>query len=188
MDSSIRMAAPRGLTAANRARRDDVLRPDVAPTDARAFGGGTQTTAPTPPLRAWPVIIPEILGGTAVGWSTAPNNAGKVFASYYNLNIFRFLVPHCPRKSRRQLRSRKRTVCGCATSLIHLNQPKTVYTGTFRVWRPRTTATTGQPFPTVSTTARLPRLRSPRPIRSMSTWHRERGLLPFPRRGPHVVG
>ena len=63
---------------------------DVAPSDGRSFGGGTQDNGTNVTTDGRPDTHFEILGGDG-GWMVYDlTNARRFYASYYNMNIWRF--------------------------------------------------------------------------------------------------
>lgn len=111
---------------------------DVAPSDARSFGGGTQDNGTNVTTDGKPDTQFEILGGDG-GWMVYhPQSAGKLFASYYNFHIYRFRGSQQPKNvSPNAPKSEQGSVWMCYIT-IDPNQPKTVFTGSFRVWRSKT--------------------------------------------------
>ncbi|PYK11086.1 MAG: hypothetical protein DME61_01725 [Verrucomicrobia bacterium] len=107
---------------------------DVAQSDSRHFGGGAQDngTVATTTGRANDHF--EILGGDG-GWMIYdPAEAGHIFASYYNMNIWRWcngrrwdVSPPAPEKE-------KDSVWMVYVTMAP-GDAKTVFTGSKRVWR-----------------------------------------------------
>ena len=108
---------------------------DVAPSDPRSFGGGTQDNGTNVTTDGKPDTHFEILGGDG-GWMVYnPQSAGKVFASYYNFHIFRFRGSTPPKNvSPPAPKSEQNSVWMCYIT-YDPNEPKTIFTGTFRVWK-----------------------------------------------------
>jgi hypothetical protein len=118
---------------------------DVAPSDPKSFGGGTQDNGTNVTVTGGASDHFEILGGDG-GWMVYnPQSAGKVFASYYNLNIYRFngaappvdVSPPAPAAERRRV-----WMCYITPDP---NQPRTLFTGSHRVWRTRNEGTQWSP-------------------------------------------
>ncbi|MFN7928034.1 MAG: hypothetical protein U0Y68_08815 [Blastocatellia bacterium] len=82
----------------------------------------------------------EILDGDG-GWMVIdPNEAGHLFASYYNFGIFRYRNGK-PTLSRRLRRKWSRIQFGCASLRWDANDPRTLFTGTRACGGRATTAT-----------------------------------------------
>ena len=109
---------------------------DAAQSDGRIFGGGTQDNGTVITTTGRSDDHFEILGGDG-GWITFdPTDADHVFASYYNLNIFRFndgtnedVSPPAPETEKDSV--------WMAYIALDPRAPTTVFTGSFRVWRSR---------------------------------------------------
>jgi photosystem II stability/assembly factor-like uncharacterized protein len=107
---------------------------DVAQSDVRVFGGGLQDNGTVVTTNGNSDMFFEILGGDG-GWITFnPGDAGHLFASYQNFNIFRFkggqyrdVTPPASEPEALQV-----WMCYIA---IDPNDPNTVFTGSARVWR-----------------------------------------------------
>ena len=107
---------------------------DIAPSDGRSFGGGTQDNGTVVTITAQDDDYYEILGGDG-GWMVYdPTNAGKVFASYYNLHVFRLegggykdVSPNCS--------DSERNAVWMAFIVLDPGDSRVVYTGSHRVWR-----------------------------------------------------
>jgi photosystem II stability/assembly factor-like uncharacterized protein len=64
-----------------------------------------------------------------------PRSAGKLFASYYNFHIYRFRGPTPPKNvSPPASKSEQGSVWMCYIT-YDPNDPKTIFTGSFRVWK-----------------------------------------------------
>ena len=107
---------------------------DVAPSDVRSFGGGAQDNGSLVTSTGRSDDHYEILGGDG-GWIVYdPLVATRVFASYYNLHIYRFdqdtyadVSPPCDEAERNRI--------WMAFIVLDPSNGKRVYTGTLRVWR-----------------------------------------------------
>ncbi len=108
---------------------------DVAPSDAGNFGGGAQDNGTNVTSDGKPDTHFEILGGDG-GWMVYnPQNAGKLFASYYNFHIYRFRGSTLPKNvSPPASKSEQNSVWMCYIT-YDPNQPKTIFTGSSRVWK-----------------------------------------------------
>ena len=112
---------------------------DVAQSNGLVYGGGAQDNGPVITTSGSSSSFFELLGGDG-GWIVwDPSNAGRVYASYYNLNIYRFrgntsknVTPPAPA-------SEKGSVW-MAFICLDPNDAQTVFTGSFRVWRTRNDA------------------------------------------------
>jgi photosystem II stability/assembly factor-like uncharacterized protein len=107
---------------------------DVAPSDPLHFGGGAQDNGTVVTATGGSKDHYEILGGDG-GWMVYhPTKASQVYASYYNMNIFRLrgkqkrdVSPPAPEKEKEKV--------WMVYITIDPNQPSTVFTGSNRVWR-----------------------------------------------------
>jgi photosystem II stability/assembly factor-like uncharacterized protein len=107
---------------------------DVAQSDGRRFGGGAQDngTLVTTSGRADDHF--EILGGDG-GWMIYdPADAGHIYASYYNLNIWRWCNGRRWGVSPPASQKEKASVW-MAYVTMDPGDARTVFTGTKRVWR-----------------------------------------------------
>jgi photosystem II stability/assembly factor-like uncharacterized protein len=109
---------------------------DVAQSDGRSFGGGAQDNGTLATHTGGSGDHYEILGGDG-GWiAYDPTNAGRVFASYYNINIYRFqggvnkdVSPPCTDAERNDV--------WMAYITLDPVDPRTMYVGSNRVWQSR---------------------------------------------------
>ncbi len=110
---------------------------DVAPSNARFFGGGAQDNGTNLTTSGGSDDHYEILGGDG-GWMVFhPRQPDHLYASYYNINIFRFgsgkrwkdVSPPADKTEQEK------------TWMVYItldpNRPATVFTGSQRVWRSR---------------------------------------------------
>ncbi|HJZ75409.1 MAG TPA: hypothetical protein VKE51_26925 [Vicinamibacterales bacterium] len=114
---------------------------DVAQSDPRAFGGGAQDNGTLVTTSGRADDHMEILGGDG-GWIVFDRrNASRLFASYYNLNIFRFrnnrAVDVSPPATKEERDATWMAFIAAATE-----NPDVVFTGSSRVWRSRDDGTT----------------------------------------------
>jgi photosystem II stability/assembly factor-like uncharacterized protein len=142
-DGGLDVSDDGGLTWKNRSNGLSVTMyydADVAPSDPRTFGGGAQDngTLITTTGRADDHF--EILGGDG-GWIVFdPHDASHLFASYYNLSIFRFRNNRSRDVSPPASEDEQNSIwmAFIATDPI---DPAIVFTGSTRVWRSRNDAT-----------------------------------------------
>ena len=116
---------------------------DVAQSDPRAFGGGAQDngTLITTSGRADDHF--EILGGDG-GWIVFDRrDASRLFASYYNLSIFRFRNNRSANVSPPATRDERDSVWMAFIAADPVD-PDVVFTGSSRVWRSRNDGTSWQ--------------------------------------------
>jgi photosystem II stability/assembly factor-like uncharacterized protein len=107
---------------------------DVAPSDPLSFGGGAQDNGTVVTRTGGSNDHFEILGGDG-GWMVYhPTKANQVYASYYNMNIFRFRGSQSKDVSPPASESEKGNVWMVYITLDP-NKPSTVFTGSSRVWR-----------------------------------------------------
>jgi photosystem II stability/assembly factor-like uncharacterized protein len=107
---------------------------DVAQTDARAFGGGAQDNGTVVTYTGRDNDFYEILGGDG-GWMVYdPTDPSRVFASYYNLNIFRFAKRKYKDVSPPAEDDERSAVWMAYITLDPLDT-HVVYTGSHRLWR-----------------------------------------------------
>ncbi|HEY0671258.1 MAG TPA: hypothetical protein VGD27_03275 [Longimicrobiales bacterium] len=107
---------------------------DVAHTDGRVFGGGAQDNGTLITTNGRSDDHYELLGGDG-GWIVwDPSDASRVYASYYNLNIFRFEGDDWKDVSPTDDEDEKSEVW-MAYITIDPKQPRTLFTASRRVWR-----------------------------------------------------
>jgi photosystem II stability/assembly factor-like uncharacterized protein len=118
---------------------------DVAPSDDRSFGGGTQDNGTNVTVTGGSGDHFEILGGDG-GWMVYnPLSAGKVFASYYNFHIYRFNGQQTPKNVSPPAPAAERGRVWMCYITIDPNTPSTAFTGSFRVWRTKNEGTNWTP-------------------------------------------
>jgi photosystem II stability/assembly factor-like uncharacterized protein len=109
---------------------------DVAASDVRVFGGGAQDNGTLITTSGSPNDHFELLGGDG-GWIVFdPADASRVIASYYNFNLFRFDGDSHKNVSPPAEKDEKKLVWMCFIDRDP-NAPRTVFTGSYRVWRSR---------------------------------------------------
>ncbi len=109
---------------------------DVAQNDENVFGGGAQDNGTLTTATGGSNDHAELLGGDG-GWIVFdPKDAGHIYASAQNLTIYRFcngqnldVTPPAPQEERDQV-----WMCYIA---MDSNNARTVFTGSYRVWRTR---------------------------------------------------
>ena len=109
---------------------------DVAQTSGLVYGGGAQDNGTVITTSGSSASFFELLGGDG-GWIVFdPKDAGRVYASYYNLHIYRFrgdtfknVTPPAP--------SSEKNSIWMAYICLDPSNAQTVFTGSFRVWRTR---------------------------------------------------
>jgi photosystem II stability/assembly factor-like uncharacterized protein len=106
---------------------------DVAQSDSQVIGGGAQDNGTLVTLNGQPDEYSEILGGDG-GWIVFdPGDALHLFASYYNLNIFRFHQGVWKNVSPPAPDAEKKAVW-MAFLELHPTAATTVYAGSNRMW------------------------------------------------------
>lgn len=109
---------------------------DIAQSNGLVFGGGTQDNGTVVTTDGVNSNFFELLGGDG-GWIVFdPKSAGHVYASYYNLNIFRFRGGIAKNVSPPAPKSEKGRIWMAFITMDPSNS-NTVFTGSFRVWRTR---------------------------------------------------
>ena len=107
---------------------------DVAPSDPLSFGGGAQDNGTIVTTTGGSDDHFEILGGDG-GWMVYhPTKANQIYASYYNMNIFRFRGQAFKDVSPPASDAEKEKVWMVQITLDQ-NNPSTVFVGSTRVWR-----------------------------------------------------
>lgn len=107
---------------------------DVAQSDDRVFGGGTQDNGTLVTTTGRVNDHFEILGGDG-GWITFdPRDATHLFATYYNLNIYRFRGNTNDDVSPPATEDEKNSIWMAFVAMDPADS-KTVFAGSSRVWR-----------------------------------------------------
>jgi len=107
---------------------------DVAQSSSLVFGGGAQDNGTVITTTGSSSSFFELLGGDG-GWIVFdPKNAGRVYASYYNLHIFRFRGETCKNVSPPATADERSSVW-MAYITLDPNDRTIVFTGSSRVWR-----------------------------------------------------
>jgi photosystem II stability/assembly factor-like uncharacterized protein len=108
---------------------------DVAQTDGRLFGGGAQDNGTVVTSDGRDNTFSEILGGDG-GWIVFDeNDARHLYASYYNLNLFRWRPGANPQDVSPNAESLEKASVWMAFITMDPANPKRVFTGSYRVWR-----------------------------------------------------
>src|SRR5436190_11456556 len=109
---------------------------DVAQSNGLVYGGGAQDNGTVVTTSGSVSSFFELLGGDG-GWIVFdPANEGRVYASYYNLNVFRFRGEAFKNVSPPAPKAEKSSIW-MAYITLDPTDAQTVFTGTFRVWRTR---------------------------------------------------
>lgn len=136
-DGGIDLSEDKGRTWINRSNGLAVTMyydMDVCQKDGMSFGGGAQDNGTLITTTGQPNDHFEILGGDG-GWIVFdPQDPRHLYASYYNFNIFRFRANTFRDVSPATDQSEKNFVWMCYIAMDP-NAPRTVFTGTYRVWR-----------------------------------------------------
>jgi photosystem II stability/assembly factor-like uncharacterized protein len=146
-DGGLDVSEDGGLTWKNRSNGLAVTMyydADVAQSDPRAFGGGAQDngTLITTSGRADDHV--EILGGDG-GWIVFDRrDASRLFASFYNLGIYRFRNNRSVNVSPPATKDERDSTWMAFITADPVN-PDVVFTGSSRVWRSRDDGTTWHP-------------------------------------------
>ncbi len=107
---------------------------DVAPSDAKSFGGGSQDNGTLVTVTGGANDAFELLGGDG-GWMVYnPQDASRVFASYYNFHIYRFRGNQKPKDVSPPSTPQEKNIWMCFIT-YDPNNPTTIFTGSTRVWR-----------------------------------------------------
>jgi photosystem II stability/assembly factor-like uncharacterized protein len=117
---------------------------DVAQSSGLVYGGGAQDNGTVVTTSGSSSSFFELLGGDG-GWIVFdPANSGRVYASYYNLHIYRFrgntfknVTPPAPASERESV--------WMAYITLDPSDSQTVFTGSSRVWRSRNDANNWTP-------------------------------------------
>lgn len=107
---------------------------DVSQREAGLFGGGTQDNGTLVTDNGQAADHYEILGGDG-GWIVFdPDDASHLYASYYNLHIYRFRGGTVDEVSPPAGDDEKNFVWMCYIAMDP-GDPRTLFTGSYRVWR-----------------------------------------------------
>lgn len=107
---------------------------DTCQKDGRSFGGGAQDNGTLITTTGQPNDHSEILGGDG-GWIVFdPKDPRHLYASYYNFHIFRFRAGTFKDVSPPAAPDEANFVWMCYIAMDP-NASRTVFTGTYRVWR-----------------------------------------------------
>ncbi|MFN7918529.1 MAG: hypothetical protein U0Q16_00440 [Bryobacteraceae bacterium] len=119
---------------------------DVAPTDAKRFGGGTQDNGTHITTTGGAADHAEWMGGDG-GWMVfQPSNARKLLASAYNFDIGRFGAnPNTYEDASPPAPKAERNSIWMCYITFDPNKPKRVFTASQRVWRTDDIGTTWTP-------------------------------------------
>jgi photosystem II stability/assembly factor-like uncharacterized protein len=110
---------------------------DIAQSDIDVYGGGAQDNGTVVTKNGKPDAFEELLDGDG-GWITYdPNDATRVFASYYNLNIYRFQKGRRKDVSPPKATEKEKNAVWMAFILLDPSNSRVIYTGSYRVWRSR---------------------------------------------------
>lgn len=119
---------------------------DVAQSDARVYGGGSQDNGTLITTSGQPNDHFEILGGDG-GWIVFdPKDAAHIFASYQHLHIYRFRQGGYENVTPPAMSDERNFIWMCFIAMDP-NDPETLFTGSYRVWR---TTHGGKPWAPVS--------------------------------------
>jgi photosystem II stability/assembly factor-like uncharacterized protein len=117
---------------------------DVAQSDERSFGGGAQDNGTLITTSGRPDDHFEILGGDG-GWIVFdPTDASHLFASYYNLNVFRYRGNTNKDVSPPAGDDEKNSIW-MAFLVLDPTNPNIIFAGSNRVWRSRNDGDTWTP-------------------------------------------
>lgn len=107
----------------------------VAPSDSRCYGGGTDANGVVITTTGRPDDHFELLGGSAGALVFDPKDPTHLFASHYNLNIYRWRGS----RSTNVTPPATRTEMDIWNAVIALDpsSSKTLFTGSYRLWRSR---------------------------------------------------
>lgn len=109
---------------------------DVAQSDERVFGGGAQDNGTLITTTGGSNDHYELLGGDG-GWIVFdPKDAGHMFATHQNMGIYRFRAGEVHPVTPPADKDERNFVWMCYLAMDP-NDPRTVFTGSYRVWRTR---------------------------------------------------
>ncbi|HEY1338818.1 MAG TPA: hypothetical protein VGF59_14985 [Bryobacteraceae bacterium] len=108
---------------------------DVAPSDARNYGGGAQDNGTVVTVTGGPSDFQDLLGGDG-GWMVYnPTDARALFGSVHNVQIYRFR----PSDGWKDVSPPEDQSVKDQVWMVYIEidpkNPKRVFTGTFRMWR-----------------------------------------------------
>jgi photosystem II stability/assembly factor-like uncharacterized protein len=107
---------------------------DVSQTNEAVYGGGAQDNGTVLTENGGPADFSEILGGDG-GWMVIdPQDAGHIFASYYNFNIFRLRNGRWAEVTP-NLSDAEHESVWMVYIAIDPNDSRTIYTASQRVWK-----------------------------------------------------
>jgi photosystem II stability/assembly factor-like uncharacterized protein len=109
---------------------------DVAASDSRYYGGGTDRNGVVLTSTGRPDDHLEVLGGDGGRLVFDPKEPTRIYTSYYNLNIYRFRGKNIKKVSPRASAAEKQEIWNAPIKMDPL-KPKTVFVGSQRVWRTR---------------------------------------------------
>jgi photosystem II stability/assembly factor-like uncharacterized protein len=110
---------------------------DVAQSSALVYGGGAQDNGTVVTTTGASSSFFELLGGDG-GWIVFdPNNEDRVYASYYNMNIYRFRGDDYKKVTPKNASKDERESVWMCFIALDPTDAQTVFTGSSRVWRTR---------------------------------------------------
>ncbi|HEY2016084.1 MAG TPA: hypothetical protein VGH38_21425 [Bryobacteraceae bacterium] len=117
---------------------------DVAPSDAKNFGGGAQDNGTLVTVTGGANDHFELLGGDG-GWMVYNSqDATRLYASYYNFHIYRFRGSQTPKNISPKSTPAERKIWMCFITPDPAT-PTTVFTGSTRIWRTQNDGDSWQP-------------------------------------------
>jgi photosystem II stability/assembly factor-like uncharacterized protein len=117
---------------------------DVAASDAKSFGGGAQDNGTLVTTTGSADDHFELLGGDG-GWMIYnPKDASRIYASFYNFNIFRFRGRQKPKDVSPPGTAADKKIWMCYITPDPAT-PTTVFTGSTRIWRTNNDGDSWQP-------------------------------------------
>jgi photosystem II stability/assembly factor-like uncharacterized protein len=119
---------------------------DIAQTNGLVFGGGAQDNGTVITTDGAGTSFFELLGGDG-GWLVFdPKRAGHIYASYYNMNIWRFRGKSDEADVSPPAGAAEKGSIWMAYVVMDPSNSNTVYTGSYRVWRTKDDADTWKPI------------------------------------------
>lgn len=144
-DGGMDMSSDGGLSWTNRSNGLEATMfydLDVAQSDARDFGGGSQDNGTVVTSTGSPNDFQQILGGDG-GWMVYdPTDSRHMFASFYNVNIWRLRAKEEWKDVSPPEEEDVKGNIWMVYIEIDPKNPKVVFTGTFRIWRSQNDAQT----------------------------------------------